>query len=206
MFAATAYGTLDAVTDKLPEPDRAAGDRRFTRTDSRTTSSALPAEPTPNAPIRTSELEYEPWSEGQRFGGREQELSRRAGAEQIHVNKMVVPAGKQSCPFHYHLREEEHFYVLDGSCVLRSGEQRFTVGPGDYVCFPAGSGVGHSFENPSAEDCTILAIGPRDPAEIAVYPDSAKAKLRATNTIVPWPQDTLDYWHGERVDDPVSDE
>lgn len=143
------------------------------------------------------------WAEGRRFAGRELALSRMAGAEQVHVNLMVVPPGKQSCPFHYHMREEEHFFVIEGRCVMRSGDRRHTVEPGDYVCFPAGTGVGHAFENPFDRDCTVLAIGPRDMSEIAVYPDSGKAKLRATGTVIPWPQDSLDYWDGESCDIPV---
>lgn len=177
---------------------------KHTRSDSSTSTTPRPAAPTPNEPLATHALTFDAWSEGQRFGGRELALSRLAGAEQVHVNVMVVPAGKQSCPFHYHLREEEHFYALQGQCVLLSGEDRYPFGAGDYVCFPAGTGVGHAFENPFARDCTILAIGPRDEAEIAVYPRSGKAKLRATETIIDWPQESLDYWQGEPTDEPVS--
>jgi uncharacterized cupin superfamily protein len=176
----------------------------YTRSDSRTTLPRPEPEPRPNVPIRVADHKPEEWSQGQRFGGRDLAISRMAGAEQVHVNLMVVPPGKQSCPFHYHMREEEHFYVLAGRCVLRSGADRYTVQPGDYVCFPAGTGVAHSFENPFDQDCSILAIGPNDPAEIAVYPDSHKAKLRAARTIIPWPQESLDYWHGEREHTPVT--
>jgi uncharacterized cupin superfamily protein len=177
--------------------------RKYTRTDSSLGSPPKSGSPTPNIPIRTTDAGFEAWEEGKRFGGRELFVSRMAGASQVHVNVMVVPAGRQSCPFHYHLLEEEHFFVLDGLCILRSGEERHTVQPGDYVCFPAGQEVGHSFENPFEDDCRILAIGPANPAEIAVYPDSGKAKLRATQTIIPWPQDPMDYWAGERTSDPV---
>jgi uncharacterized cupin superfamily protein len=175
----------------------------YTRSDSRIAPPRPRPEPAPNVPIRATDHELEVWSQGQRFAGRDVALSRMAGAQQVHVNLNVVPPGKQSCPFHYHMREEEHFYVLSGRCVLRSGDDRHVMEPGDYVCFPAGTGVAHAFENPYDKDCTLLAIGPSDPFEIAVYPDSGKAKLRAARTIVPWPQETLDYWHGEPADAPV---
>jgi len=181
---------------------------KYTRTDSAHPETARRDDrlPTPDVPIASQTLRPIEWSEGARFGGRELPLSRMAGARQVHVNLSVVPAGKQSCPLHYHLREEEHFFVLEGRCVLRSGDARHTVGPGDYVCFPAGTGVAHAFENPFEADCALLAIGPADPAEIAVYPESGKAKLRATGSIVPWPQPSLDYWAGEAVDAPVKRE
>lgn len=102
------------------------------------------------------------------------------------------------------MREEEHFYVLRGQCVLRSGDARYEVRAGDYACFPAGTKVGHCFENPFDVECEILMIGNRHPDEIAVYPDSQKMKLRALGAMVPLAQEPLDYWHGERVGEGVA--
>ena len=122
------------------------------------------------------------------------------------MNLMVIPAGKQSGPYHYHMREEEHFYVLEGRCVLRSGEDRHELETGDYVCFPAATGVAHALENPHGEDCRLLTIGAFDPTEICVYPDSGKIKLREIEATVRWPQESLDYWNGEPVDVPLEGE
>ena len=118
----------------------------------------------------------------------------------VPSNLVILPPGKQSCPFHWHLREEEHFYILEGSCVLRAGQERHVMRAGDYVCFPAGTEIAHCFENPYQEACRFLAIGSRHADEIAVYPDSGKMKLRALGKIVPVSEDGLDYWIGERVD------
>ena len=63
--------------------------------------------------------------------------------------------------------------------------------------------MGHAFENPHAEECVMLSIGPSHPAEVCVYPDSGKAKFRAMDATVNWPQDSLDYWDGEAVDTPI---
>jgi uncharacterized cupin superfamily protein len=160
---------------------------------------ALP-EPRPNVPIRSEEEQLRGWTRGERFEGREILLSRLGGATQVHVNLAVLPAGKQSCPFHYHLREEEHFFVLSGRCILRSGNERYEFGEGHYVCFPAGTEIAHCFENPFDDDCSMLTIGPRDPHEVAVYPDSGKAMIRALDAVVKWPQEKLGYWDGEDVD------
>jgi uncharacterized cupin superfamily protein len=119
------------------------------------------------------------------------------------VNLDEIAPGKQSCPFHYHQREEEHFFVLSGRCILRSGTERYEMGPSDYVCFPAGTAVAHCFENPFDEPCRVLAIGTRDPNEVAVYPDSGKALVHALRSILPLPEQSLDYWHGERADEPL---
>jgi len=74
---------------------------------------------------------------------------------------------------------------------------------GDYVCFPAGTRVAHGFENPYDEPCRVMAIGSRLADEIAVYPDSRKLKIRAMGLIVPLPEQTLDYWHGEAEQMPL---
>jgi len=119
---------------------------KFTRKDSADAPSEART-PTPNVPLRVGELPWERWQEGQRFGGADIPLGALAGGTQIGVNLMELPPKKQSCPFHWHQREEEHFYVLAGRCVLRSGAERHEMGPGSYVCFPAGTRVAHAFEN-----------------------------------------------------------
>lgn len=159
--------------------------------------------PRPNVPLTARALPEEAWSEGVRFGTREIALGKMGGAQKVGVRLERIPPGKQSCPFHYHLREEEHFYVLEGQCVLRSGDQRFVMKAGDYVCFPAGTGVAHAFENPFDAECVFLGIGTRDESDIAVYPDSRKAMVRAIKAIVPWPIKSVDYWEGERPDEPL---
>lgn len=176
---------------------------KYTRMDS-----AEPAGPaaiaTPNVPIATSELPLQPWREGVRFGGAELSLGDRGGARDIGVNLVELAPGRQNCPMHWHLREEEHFYVLSGRCVLRSGADRHAMGPGDYVCFPAGTQVAHAFENPHDQPCRLLAIGGRDEHEVAVYPESRKMKLRGLQRIVPLSDVGVDYWDGERVDEALT--
>lgn len=162
----------------------------------------LPA-PRPNVPIRADDESTERFSHGERFDSNEVLLSRLGGGTQVHVNQLTIQPGKQSGPYHYHVREEEHFYVLTGRCVLRSGEDRHDMTQGDYVCFPANGRVAHAFENPFAEECTLLTIGAFDPDEVAVYPDSGKAKIRALNAMVKWPQESLEYWDGEDAQRPV---
>jgi uncharacterized cupin superfamily protein len=177
---------------------------RYTRTDSATEAPSGERAPTPNAPIRSAALAWDRWREGARFAGAEIPLGALGGAVDIGVNLVEIPPGAQSCPLHWHLREEEHFYILAGRCALRVGDERCDMGPGDYVCFPAGTRIAHCFENPHDAPCRLLAIGGRDPDEIAVYPDSGKAKLRAVGAIVPWPIQSLDYWDGERPDQPLA--
>lgn len=176
--------------------------KTFTRTDEAKTKPVRPA-PTPNVPIRAADHPLVRWGKGERFASDDLSLADLGGATQIGVSLTVIPPGKASCPFHWHLLEEEHFYVLEGRVTLRSGADRYPMAAGDYVCFPAGTRVAHGFENESDAPCRILSIGGRNPNEIAVYPDSGKMKLRALRTIVPFGQESLDYWAGERPEQPI---
>lgn len=176
---------------------------KYTRTDSATARPSTSVPATPNRPIATQGLAFDRWQQGERFGGGELPLGDLGGGTQIGVNIVELVPGRQSCPLHWHLREEEHFYVLSGRCVLRVDDERHTMSVGDYVCFPAGTRIAHCFENPYDEPCRVMAIGARLADEIAVYPDSRKVKIRAMGLIVPLPEQTLDYWQGEAEEIPL---
>jgi uncharacterized cupin superfamily protein len=63
--------------------------------------------------------------------------------------------------------------------VLRYGEDVRTVRAGDCISCPAGMKTGHQLANPFDEDLTYLAIGPHEPHEVCVYPDSDKVMIRS---------------------------
>lgn len=72
---------------------------------------------------------------------------------------------------HFHTREDEMVFILDGELVLitDAGEQILTAG----MCagFPAGSKDGHHFVNRSQQPVRYLEISNRDPEDQAEYPD-----------------------------------
>ena len=91
-------------------------------------------------PISSEAVGWEPFERG-RFGSRFRHLTRAAmGDRPYHVGVAIeeLPPGKQSCPFHFHMLEEEHLYVLEGECTLRLGSERLSFKAGDYAVFPAG--------------------------------------------------------------------
>jgi uncharacterized cupin superfamily protein len=99
----------------------------------------------------------------------------------LAVNRMRLAKGRTTCPFHYHLREDEAFFVLSGRGVLRYGEEVREIRAGDCVSCPAGTQIAHQIGNPYEEDLIYLAIGPFDPHEVCVYPDSDKVSVRGVN-------------------------
>ncbi|WP_257385355.1 cupin domain-containing protein [Tahibacter caeni] len=152
-------------------------------------------------PIASDTVEVEDTDEGPSFGGQARHLTYAAVGADYRVGVLIEsPApGKRLAPRHYHLFEEEHAYVLEGELTLLLGDARHPMKAGDYVAFPAGRPVAHSFLNSGNGPCRYLIIGERKPHDVCVYPDSGKVAVKALGR----GRDVLDlsatrgYWDGE---------
>ena len=155
-------------------------------------------------PVAVESLDWEEWQEGVRYGGRVRALSpSRAAGLKIGVYIEELPAGKQSAPFHYHLFEEEHIWMLEGEVTLRLGDKRLRFSAGQFVSFPAGVERGHCLVNESGSSARYLVIGDHDPKEVCIYPDSGKLMARGFESSVYQLGPKVDYWHDERSDEPL---
>lgn len=101
-----------------------------------------------------------------------------ANGGELGMNVTRLAPGKVSCPFHTHYVDDELFFVLSGSGVLRYGDTVRPVRPGDAISCPAGTGNAHQFANPGDEDLVFLGIGKNSPNEVVEYPDSGKVMVR----------------------------
>jgi uncharacterized cupin superfamily protein len=79
--------------------------------------------------------------------------------------------GKESSMRHWHTREDEFVYVLEGEVVLRTnaGEQVLTAGMG--AGFKAGVEDGHQLINRSSRPAVLLEISNRDATDEGEYSD-----------------------------------
>jgi uncharacterized cupin superfamily protein len=134
-------------------------------------------------------------SEG-RFRIWARDLGRAAGSVNVGLQRFVVYEGHQSLPEHYHMAEEELFYVLRGRGTLLQGGERVPVEAGDVISFPAGTGVAHAFLADRGEDLEYLAFGERDKNDVILYPRSEKILIRALSQL--GRMEEADYWDGER--------
>jgi uncharacterized cupin superfamily protein len=153
-------------------------------------------------PIASESVPWTAWSDVPRFGIRYRHLTMAAVGEDYRVGVAIeeLPPGMQSAPAHYHIFEEEHLYVLEGSMTVRIGAQRFAVKPGDYVCFPAGRKAGHCLVNESSALCRYVIIGENDPNEVVHYTDSNKVLVRALGRRALFDGAALrNYWDGEET-------
>lgn len=133
--------------------------------------------------IHVDDLEWDEWSHGERLGSRTKALGAAAGAEHVGVVLEELPPGKQSTVPHFHTREEEHMFVLEGEAFLCWGDEEHQLTPGSYVCFPAGDPRAHYLVNHGTEDCRYLVVGERDSNDVVVYPDHNRMLVRALETL-----------------------
>ncbi|WP_428407354.1 cupin domain-containing protein [Hyphococcus sp.] len=93
------------------------------------------------------------------------------GLDQFGVNLTRLAPGAASAHRHWHLKEDELVYMLEGEAVLVEDGGETVLRPGDVATFKAGVANGHMMVNRSGADAVFLEIGTRSPDEISSYTD-----------------------------------
>jgi uncharacterized cupin superfamily protein len=103
--------------------------------------------------------------------GRERKrLGNAAGLDQFGVNLTTLKPGAASALRHWHEREDELIYMLEGEAVLVEDDGETVLRPGDAAGFKANSRNGHCLINRSDRDAVYLEIGTRSKHERVDYP------------------------------------
>ena len=104
--------------------------------------------------------------------GRERRrLGNAAGLDQFGVNLTTLRPGAASALRHWHEKEDEFVYVLEGEVVLIEDDGETVLKAGDAAAFKANSGNGHHLVNRTTSDAIYLEIGTRSKYERVEYPD-----------------------------------
>jgi len=104
--------------------------------------------------------------------GRERKrLGNAVGLDQFGVNLTTLKPGAASALRHWHEREDELVFILEGEVVLIEDEGETVLKPGDAAGFKANSRNGHHLVNKSDRDVVYLEVGTRSNHERAEYPD-----------------------------------
>lgn len=103
----------------------------------------------------------------------------RPALKRVSAGIVTVPPGRESFIKHVHLHDEEWMYVLAGKGVATVGDREESIGPGDFLGFPAG-GPAHNAR--ASEDGELVYVQggdawSRSSIEIVDFPD---ARLRKT--------------------------
>ncbi len=98
-------------------------------------------------------------------------LGNAAGLDQFGVNLTTLKPGAASALRHWHEKEDELVYVLEGEVVLIEDDGETVLKSGDAAGFKANVRNGHHLVNKSNRDAVYLEIGTRAQHERAEYPD-----------------------------------
>ncbi|HML07806.1 MAG TPA: cupin domain-containing protein [Xanthobacteraceae bacterium] len=98
-------------------------------------------------------------------------LGDAAGLDQFGVNLTTLKPGAASALRHWHHKEDEFVYILEGEVVLVEDDGETVLKPGDAAGFKANIPNGHHLVNKTKRDAIFLEIGTRSKHERAEYPD-----------------------------------
>ncbi|GFZ31497.1 hypothetical protein CSC2_20230 [Clostridium zeae] len=119
---------------------------------------------------------------------------------QCSVSIYEIPPQKAGYPYHYHLKNEEIFYIISGSGILETPDGNKTVSAGDViVCPPSEKGAHKIINSSEIEKLVYLDCDTVNYPDIAYYPHSNKVGIvlaGETNSFFN-KIDEVDYYQGE---------
>jgi uncharacterized cupin superfamily protein len=93
------------------------------------------------------------------------------GLDQFGVNLVTMPPGTWSAQRHWHDREDEFVYVVEGELTLSDDVGDHLLTPGMCAGFKANNGNGHCLKNLTAQSVVYLEVGSRRDNDKVVYSD-----------------------------------
>jgi uncharacterized cupin superfamily protein len=131
---------------------------------------APPALDPREVPAQTTSGYPEPFRS--RVAGRHRKrLGDAAGIKNFGVNLVTLDPRAESSMRHWHEKQDEFIFVVEGEITLVTNAGRQRLGPGMAAGFPAGSADAHQLVNETNKPVVYLEIGDRTPDDSASYPD-----------------------------------
>lgn len=85
-------------------------------------------------------------------------VGRLLGLKKIGIHIETLYPGRRTSWPHAESTEEEFVYVIEGNPDVWIDGNLHALGPGDFVAFPAGTGISHTFLNNTEKNC-LMVIG-----------------------------------------------
>ena len=104
-------------------------------------------------------------------GRSKKRLGDAAGLQNFGVNLVKIEPESCSSIRHWHAKQDEFIYILEGEVTLVTNAGEQTLKAGMAAGFPAGVADGHHLINRSNSVVIYLEIGDRTPEEEVNYPD-----------------------------------
>ena len=102
----------------------------------------------------------------------------REESNKCRVNFVEVEPGNFAYGYHYHEMNEEVFYIISGTGIVRTPKGDITVKAGDAITFPTGPDGAHVIRNGSdTEKLIYIDFDAVNVPEIVHFPDTNKVMV-----------------------------
>jgi uncharacterized cupin superfamily protein len=98
-------------------------------------------------------------------------LGDAGGLTQFGVNLVTLQPGAASSLRHWHERQDEFLWMLEGELVLVEDDGEHPMRPGDVASWKAGVANGHHLVNRSNAPARFIVVGSRSATETCRYSD-----------------------------------
>lgn len=149
--------------------------------------------------LRIEELSQSHKAEHDGYEYCKKEFVPRGYAAKTMVSIYEIPPLKSAYPYHYHLKNEETFYIISGEGILKTPDGEKQVSAGDLLFFPASSEGAHKLTNTSStEKLVYIDFDVIHDIDVTVYPDSDKIGVWGKNVNKVYHLgESVDYYDGE---------
>lgn len=128
--------------------------------------------------INENDLDWETGSHGEKIEHKRKDFMKDLTTNKLVASLYEIPPGKVSWPFHYHIANEEVFFILSGEGELRTHNKVIPVKSGDFLRFPVGEKGVHQLKNISKDQVLkYLDFGTANHPDLVFMPDSNKVGL-----------------------------
>ena len=99
-------------------------------------------------------------------------LAGPAGLSEMGASHVVLKPGAWTSQRHWHAEEDELLVMLTGEAVLVEDDGETVLRAGDVAAWPKGVRNGHTIQNRSEADCSLIAVSAGDSVnDHGEYPD-----------------------------------
>lgn len=128
------------------------------------------------------------------------EVTGQGNENQSYVAIYEIPPKKANYPYHYHLKNEEVFYIISGNGILETHSGNKSISVGDIIVCPPSEKGAHKIINSSQTEMLVyFSCDTVNSPEVVVYPNSNKVGILVNGKPgIFYKKDTnVDYYDGE---------